>query len=192
MFVAISGKRYDAFNYYVYGNWLTHNYGFGPSTRSPYVNPGSTNMTAPFALTGPGALANTSVPPWTSWDANVERRDNGFGFEWNALTPWYVRTDFNQVKKEGNYLFSASNGTSPGNGFVDLAAPIDYKTNNLSFEGGYASRNIVGSLQVLWSKFENENQTFSWTNPFFNLGQDTTTQAADNDLLQDRRQRRHT
>ena len=183
MFVAISGKRYDAFNYYVYGNWLTHNYGFGPSTRSPYANPGSSNMTAPFALTGPGVLANTGVPPWTPWDASVERRDNGFGFEWNALSPWYVRTDFNQVKKEGNYLFAASNGTSPGNGFVDLAAPIDYKTNNLSFEGGYASRDIVGSLQVLWSKFENDNETFRWTNPFFNLGQDTTTQAADNDYF---------
>ncbi len=57
MFVAISGKRYDAFNYYVYGNWLTHNYGFGPSTRSPYVNPGSTNMTAPFATDGAGRIS---------------------------------------------------------------------------------------------------------------------------------------
>jgi hypothetical protein len=85
LFAYISGKRYDAFNYYVFSNWLTHNYGFGPSTRSPYVNPGSTNMTAPFALTGPGVLANTSVPPWTAWDSSVERRDNGLGFEWKGL-----------------------------------------------------------------------------------------------------------
>jgi MtrB/PioB family decaheme-associated outer membrane protein len=177
MFVGFTGGHYNLFNYNVYSNWLTHNYGFGPATRTPYVNPGSANMTAPFPS------FNTNVPPWTGYDASVERRDTGAGFGWQSLSPWYARVDFNQVQKDGNYLYSASNGTSPGNGFVDLAAPIDYKTNNLNLEGGYASRDIVASVSALWSKFDNANETFSWTNPFFGLGQDTTTTPPDNDFF---------
>ena len=183
MFIAFAGRSYNTFTYNLYSNWLTHNFGFGPATRSPYVNPGSTNMTAPFALTGPGVLANTGVPPWTSYDSSVERKDTGAGFGWQTLSPWYARVDFNQVRQDGNYLYAASNGVSPGNGFVDLAAPVDYKTNNLNLEGGYASRDIVASVAALWSKFDNANQTFSWTNPFFGLGQDTTTTPPDNDFF---------
>jgi MtrB/PioB family decaheme-associated outer membrane protein len=177
MFVGFTGGRYNTFTYNLYSNWLTHNYGFGTATRTPYVNPGSANMTAPFPS------FNTGVPPWTGYDASVERRDTGAGFGWQSLSPWYARVDFNQVRKDGNYLYAASNGSSPGNGFVDLAAPIDYRTNNLNLEGGYASRDIVASVSALWSKFDNENETFSWTNPFFGLAQDTTTAPPDNDFF---------
>ena len=117
MFVGFTGGHYNLFNYNVYSNWLTHNFGFGPATRTPYVNPGSANMTAPFPS------FNSGVPPWTGYDAGFDRRDTGAGFGWQSLSPWYARVDFNQVRQDGNYLYSASNGISPGNGFVDLAAP---------------------------------------------------------------------
>lgn len=177
MYVDFWGGRYDTFSYRIYTNWLTHNFGFGPATRTPYSNPGSANMTAPFPS------YNTNVPPWVSFDSAYDRRDTGASFGWQSASPWYARVDFNQVRKDGNYNYAASNGSSPGNGFVDLAAPIDYTTNNLNLEGGYASRDIIASVAALWSTFDNSNQTFSWTNPYFGLGRDTTTAPPDNDFF---------
>ena len=38
--------------------------------------------------------------------------------------------DGNQVSFSGTKVGSAANGTSPGNGFVDLAFPTQYTTDN--------------------------------------------------------------
>ena len=83
------------------------------------------------------------------------------------VSPWYVRFDANQVRTNGINIASAAAGTSPGNGFVDLPAPVDYVTNNWTLEGGYATKEGNFSVNVLRSTFTNDNQTLRWTNPFF-------------------------
>jgi hypothetical protein len=71
------------------------------------------------------------------------------------------------VKFSGTRAGSSSNGTSPGNGFVDLAFPQDFKTDNVGVEGGYQSSKMTFSVRWDYSKFENSNETLRWTNPFF-------------------------
>ena len=186
LYIDFSGGGYNTFTYRIYSNWLTHNFGFGPyGGRTPYDSPGGTTQTATFPA------FNTGVPPWNSFNYGYDRKDTGASFEWKALTPWYFRSDLSQVNTDGNRLFTPSNGTSPGAGFVELAGPVDYKTNNIALEGGYNTKDAVVALAVLWSNFDNANSTFLYTNAFFapppatNFGTqyDTMTLPPDNDYF---------
>ena len=104
---------------------------------------------------------------WNSFKDGYERKDAGGYFEWQKNSPWYFRVDGNEVKFDGTKVGAAANGTSPGNGFVDLAFPVQYKTSNWGVEGGYQSSKATLSLRWDYSKFDNSNDSFQWTNPFF-------------------------
>ena len=76
---------------------------------------------------------------------------------------------------------SAANGTSPGNGYVDLAIPVNTQTSNWGVEGGYQSGKATFALRWDYSKFDNGAGALQWTNPFFGSNQlDTTYLAPDN------------
>jgi hypothetical protein len=87
--------------------------------------------------------------------------------------------DATEQKREGVRLQSAANGTSPGNGFTELAIPVDWRTRVLSGEAGYASKRFLFSVNVSESKFSNANEVVSFTNPYFNGGIDNYTQSPD-------------
>jgi len=101
-------------------------------------------------------------------------------FEYQGTDPWYFRVEGNQVKWSGTKPGASSQGTSPGNGFVDLSFPVDYVTRNLSVEAGYKTRQMHLDVSLMTSKFENDNETIDWTNGYFGRGTDRTYLAADN------------
>src|SRR5450432_1405179 len=166
----LRGGVYELFRYRIYGDSLRHNFLLGG--RTPFAGTGSNNLTATFPKPNPAS--------WNLIDIGYKRTDNGGYFEWQGLAPWYFRVDANQVKFEGTKIGSGANGTSPGNGFVDLAIPVQYKTSNASVEGGYNAGNMNFSLSYLYSKFENDFTTLSWNNPFFANNVDTTYLPPDN------------
>ena len=51
---------------------------------------------------------------------------------------------------------------------------MPYTTNSASVEGGYATRTMQFSLNYLYSRFDNDNTTLQWNNPFFGGNLDTT------------------
>lgn len=178
MYVDFRGGMYDAFKYRLYSNWLTHN--FGNDLRTPYGNVGGTDLRTTFPRYDTGT--------WNSFDLGYDRKDTGVSLEWAPNSPWYAKLDFNQVTFDGSKLYAASNGTSPGNGFVDLPGPVDYRTNNLNLEGGYQSRDLIGTVSVLWSSFDNKQSSdsgyfFTWTNPYFSNGIDRTYMPPSNDFF---------
>ncbi|GAB4467900.1 MAG: hypothetical protein OHK0044_08950 [Burkholderiaceae bacterium] len=176
MFVDVRGGRYGLFKYQLYSDSLRHNFTFG--ARSPYSGVGTALQTI---ATSAGAVATVGNPAlWSSYDIEYKRRKDGGALECSFNSPWYVRVDASQIVFDGNKLQSYAKGTSPGNGFVDFAIPVDYKTKNLSIEGGYASKRLQVSLNFLSSKFENENPVLRWSNNFF-VGLDATPLASDND-----------
>ncbi len=65
----------------------------------------------------------------------------------------------------GTKVGSAASGTSPGNGFVDLAFPTQYKTSNWGVEGGYQTSKATFALRWDYSKFENSNETLYLDQP---------------------------
>jgi hypothetical protein len=169
-YIAARGGSYNAFKYRLWTDALKHNFLF--NGRTPYAGAGGTTQTAAFPRTDPAT--------WNSLDEGYKRRDDGFAFEWQRAAPWYARVDANQVTWSGNKTGASSQGTSPGNGFVDLAFPVEYKTRNASAEAGYSTQAMHLSLSYLVSKFENDNESFTWTNGYFGNGTDRTYLAADN------------
>src|SRR5664279_5700040 len=156
-FMYLRGGMYDIFKAGAYLNEMPHT--FSSSAITPYNGSGGNLLTAVFPQYNP----NT----WNSINLGYERKDAGGYFEWQKNSPWYFRVDGNEVTFDGTKVGSAANGTSPGNGYVDLAFPVQYKTSNWGVEGGYQSSKATLSLRWDYSKFDNSNDSFQWTNPFF-------------------------
>ena len=173
MYLNLRGGQYDAFKYRFYTDWMTHNRLYGGAGRTPFAGSGSGDLRATFPQPNPAT--------WNDLYIGFDRRDTGGFFEWQRNSPWYFRVDANYVERDGTKIGSAANGTSPGNGFVDLAIPVDYKTTNASAEFGYSSPQYHFAVNYLYSKLDSGFQTVTWNNPFWANGIDTTHLAPDND-----------
>lgn len=167
------GGKYTIYKYQLYDNRLVHNWAFGALT--PYAGVGTSALLGTFPQTG--------TATWNQFDFGLKREDVGGMVEVSNNSPWYVRVDANQVMDTGLRVIGGANGTSPGNGFIEKPAPIDYKTQDVSVEGGYATKTRQLSVSALYSKFTNDNQLLRWTNPFFGSQQDTSTLAIDSDYI---------
>jgi MtrB/PioB family decaheme-associated outer membrane protein len=173
LYLNLRGGQYDAFKYRLYSDWLTHNRLYGGAGRTPFSGAGSGELRATFPQPNPAT--------WNDLSIGFDRRDSGGYFEWQRNSPWYFRVDANYVERDGTKIGSAANGTSPGNGFVDLATPVDYKTTNASAEFGYSTPQYHFAVNYLYSKLDSGFKTVSWSNPFWANGIDTTHLAPDND-----------
>jgi MtrB/PioB family decaheme-associated outer membrane protein len=169
----LNGGRYGVLKYRVYLDDLRHNFGSGPGARSPYAGIGTSTITA--------TLPNANVATWNQFDHSYKRRDLGAMLELQAASRWYVRSEFNQVTRNGINVFAGANGTSPGNGFMDLPAPIDYTTRNYLAEGGFTGARSHFAVNFLHTRFDNGNDVLRWSNGVFG-GLDTTVLPADNQM----------
>lgn len=172
-YLDLSGGRYGAYKYRLFSDELRHNFGAGPGALSPYSGIGTTTLSA--------TLPNLSVATWNTFEHSYKRRSVGGAFELQASSPFYFRLDANEVKRDGINVFAGAKGTSPGNGFMDLPAPIDYTTRNLVGEVGYSTRTAHVAASLMRSNFDNANETLRWRNDFF-AGNDTTTLTPSNDF----------
>jgi len=174
----VLGQQFGAWRFRLYGNEVRHRFGSGAGARSPFSGIGTDTLTA--------TLPNLNVSTWNAFDNSLRRRDIGVMAEWSAFTPWYVRVDANHVDRDGIKVLGGSKGTSPGNGSMDIPAPIDYKTLNYSVEGGYQGPREHFAISWHQSKFKNDNEFVRWSNDFFAPGnpfnRDTSALPADNDF----------
>ncbi|MFZ3323497.1 MAG: MtrB/PioB family outer membrane beta-barrel protein [Usitatibacter sp.] len=169
LFVTLRGGRYDTFKYGISTNWLPHD--FAENALTPFQGSGTALLNATFPSPDPST--------WNKINLGYERKDTKAFFEWHSVNPWYTRVDGQQITFDGTRPGSGALGTSPGNGFMDLAIPISYTTNTASAEVGYSSYSSHFAVNYTYSKFDNGNTQLQWTNPFFG-GVDTTYLASDN------------
>ena len=182
MFIDLRGGSYGSFKYQLTSDSMQHF--FTTDARTPYAGHGTLNQTA--------VLPRLDPSTWNVYDLAYKRRNDGVMAEFSFHSPWYVRADYGQVSFDGNKLQAYAQGTGSGNGFVDLETPVDFKTTNLSFEGGYSSRKLHFALAYFDSQFENDQRILRWTNGYFgnnnppatsaNLGIDTSYLPFDNGL----------
>jgi MtrB/PioB family decaheme-associated outer membrane protein len=175
-YLNLSGGRYGTFKYRLYHDQLRHNFGSGPGARTPFSGAGTDT------LTYPGATPNQNPATWNTFDHSYKRQNFGGFFELQKTSPWYFRADVNEVKRDGINVFAGAKGTSPGNGFMDLPAPIDYTTKNLSGEVGFANKTSHFAVNLLRSTFDNGHDVLRWKNDFFGGGMDTTVLPPSNEM----------
>jgi MtrB/PioB family decaheme-associated outer membrane protein len=174
----VLGQQYGTWRFRLYGNEVRHRWGQGAGARTPFSGLGTNTLTA--------TLPNLNPNTWNSFDASIRRRDIGAMGEWSGFTPWYVRVDANYVDREGIKTLGGSKGTSPGNGSMDIPAPVEWSTLNYQVEGGYQGQREHFAVSWHQSKFKSDDQFVRWSNDFFApgnpLNRDTTHLPSDNDL----------
>ncbi|MBL8484680.1 MAG: MtrB/PioB family outer membrane beta-barrel protein [Rhodocyclaceae bacterium] len=170
MLLDFKGGAYGMGKFRLYRDDIVHNITFG--ARTPLTNVGSSNLG--------GVLPNLGVASWNSFDFGTKRKNLGGMVEYSGLAPWYLRADYNEVREDGLKLIAGALGTSPGNGFSDKPYPVSYLTRNYSVEGGYSSKTAQLGLNLMHSRFTNDNETLMWRNQFFG-GQDTSVLPPDNE-----------
>ena len=164
-YMFLRGGMYDVFKAGAYLNDIPHT--FSSAAYTPYAGSGGNRLTATFPLSSVPAAGVYPPPGWNQFTLGYDRRDAGGFAEWQKNSPWYFRVDGNQVSFSGTKPGSAANGTSPGNGYVDLAIPTEYTTSNWGVEGGYQSGKATFAARWDYSKFDNANSQLLWTNPYF-------------------------
>ncbi|MBL0290981.1 MAG: MtrB/PioB family outer membrane beta-barrel protein [Betaproteobacteria bacterium] len=164
LYFSVRGGMYDVFKARAYTNWMPHDFLYNGLT--PFVGSGGPTLTATFPKPNPAS--------WENVDLGYQRKDTGGYFEWQRQSPWYVRVEGNQVKTEGTKNGAASNGTSPTYGYVDLALPVQYETNNAAVEFGYAAKDMTFTANYMVSNFGNGYETVAWNNPYFGNNYDRT------------------
>ena len=176
-FINIVGGGYDVWKASLYNNDIPHNYSF--NALSPLSNPGGG-----LQQVGPGGTYPNAQNPasWNTFNYSTQRNTWGGNAEFSNKSPWFVRADYNEVKTSGVKPSSAQLGTGSGNGLIELGAPVGYKTQNTTLEGGYNSKQYGIKLSYLDSKFTDANDTYQWTNFYLRSALDTSLLPPDNDL----------
>jgi MtrB/PioB family decaheme-associated outer membrane protein len=121
---------------------------------------------------------NTNVATWNTFDYSIERRQYGGGLKMNMIKPFFFDVSFQREERDGIKPTGAA-GTSPGGIGVELPEPVQYLTNNLKLQAGYAKNPLFLSLTYLYSDFNNSNTALNFINPA-TAAQDTFSLPPDN------------
>jgi MtrB/PioB family decaheme-associated outer membrane protein len=163
----LEGGSYGKFKYSFFYDEIPHNLSF--DAKSFYSGIGTNNLTINVKDTGNEAS-------WNTFDYSVDRKKYGTDIEVSLDSPFFVNVGVNREEKDG--LKPLGSGSFSGQ--VEMPAPVDYDTDNLTIAGGYRSTEIMFKVSGMISSFNNENKFISWTNPFLGINE-VNTLPPDND-----------
>jgi MtrB/PioB family decaheme-associated outer membrane protein len=171
------GGMWGKFKYNLFYDEIIHNFTF--DARTFYTGVGTDSLTFSGTRIGAGQPVTTDPATWTtSFDYSFQRRQYGGGFKLEMLKPLYLDFSVFREERDGVVPVAAARGTSPGNGMVELPAPVDYTTDSFKAEIGYATRAVFASLAYFYSKFDNDNE-----NLYFRFPNTATGGATDPDIF---------
>ncbi|MCX7948680.1 MAG: MtrB/PioB family outer membrane beta-barrel protein [Treponemataceae bacterium] len=149
----LEGGMWGKFKYDLFYHEIPHHITF--DARTFFLGAGSDTL-----IGGP----NTNVGSWNTFDYSFERRQYGGGLKLNLIKPFFLNVSFQREEREGIKPNGVA-GTSPGGIGVELPEPIDYITNHLALETGYAKNPLFLSFNYFYSGFNNSNTTLNFRNP---------------------------
>jgi MtrB/PioB family decaheme-associated outer membrane protein len=162
----IDGGMWGHFKFDLFYNEIPHNITF--DARTFFLGAGSDTLIG---------APNTNVATWDKFDYSYERRQYGGGLKVNRIKPFFFDASFQREEREGIRPTGAA-AVSPGGIAIELPEPVDYTTNNLKLEGGYAKNPLFLSFKYLYSDFNNSNTALHFINPA--IGPDTFSLPPDN------------
>ena len=157
----LEGGSYGKFKLYLKYNEIQHNFTYGAKTI--FSGAGTNRLTtgAAFAIGTP-----STYTPANLFDYSLERKQMEAGVKLDMLKPFYVDVSFAREEKDGMKPYSAALTTGGGSYFIEMPEPIDYVTNSLKAELGYAKNPLFLSLTYFHSEFSNDNQRLFFKNPY--------------------------
>jgi hypothetical protein len=139
--------------------------------QTPFIGAGSPVLTLPAGWTsgnGVGSLPDLldSLQPLT---IEKDRKKYGGGGSWDISDLWQISANYHHEDKEGTDEFGAVFGSSGGNPRSSIV-PIPHDFAFDEFDVGLAFKGAKGQLSITYnlSIFDNEIDSFRFTNPFTN------------------------
>jgi MtrB/PioB family decaheme-associated outer membrane protein len=146
------GGAYGAYKGWVDYNEITHN--ITNDAKSFYTGVGS------GVLTGtPGTDSNA----WSGFDYATKRKQFNAGVDLKLLNPFFFNVDYSNETKEGVKRTGTQGRFTGTNYFVELPEPVDYRSNTVNVQGGYASNPLNLSVSYLYSDFSNRIHDLNFT-----------------------------
>jgi len=163
----IDGGLWGKFKFDLFYNEIPHNFTFDAKTT--FRGAGSDTLTG---------TPNTNISSWDSFDYSIERRQYGGGLQINMIKPFFFDASFQREERDGIKPTGAAQ-TSPGGLVFELPEPVNYITNNLKVEGGYAQKPLFLSFNYVLSEFNDGNTSLNLPSTFnapraFSLPPDNT------------------
>lgn len=152
----IEGGQWGKYGVDFFYDVIPHN--FTESAKTPYTDPGANNLTYPTHPPG------TNVNTWSSFDYDILRKKSGGGIKMDMLKPFFFNVSAESEHRTGTYPFGVA-GTTPGGIAIELPAPINYRTDGVSFQTGYSKNPLLMSLGYFYSTFDNSNRNLYFRNP---------------------------
>ena len=145
----IDGGMWGQFKVDLFYNEIPHNITF--DARTPFLGAGRDTLVG---------APNTNFATWNTFDYSTLRRRYGGGLKGNIIRPFFFDISFQREEREGIKPTGASE-TSPGGRAFELPEPIQFVTNNLKVEAGYAKKPLFLSLNYFYSDFNNSNTSLN-------------------------------
>jgi MtrB/PioB family decaheme-associated outer membrane protein len=164
----MEGGSYGQFKLWFNYNEIIHN--ITDDARTFFSGAGSSIL---------AGSAGTSSNTWTGiFDYSTKRKQFGAGGALSIAKPFFFNVDYLNEKKEGIRPTGSESTVA-----LELPAVVNYTTNGLTLEGGYAKGPYFLSVAYIYSDFTNHDQDLFFTSPtggipsrgsFFSLPADST------------------
>lgn len=170
----LEGGMWDKFKVYIKYNEIPHNFTY--DARTVFTGAGSGMLTtgSRFILATPATY--TPVNPF---DYEIQRKQIETGFKLQMIKPFYADVSYAKERREDVKPTAVALNTGGGSYFIEMPEPVDYVTNSLKAEVGYAKNPLFLSLNYFYSSFDNDYDYLYFRNPY----DANTFGAARNDYL---------
>lgn len=157
----LEGGMWGKFKLYLKYNEIPHNFTYGAKTF--FSGAGTNRLTtgAAFAVATPSTYTPTNL-----FDYSLKRKQTETGVKIEMLRPFYLDVSYQREERDGIKPNSAALTTGGGSYFIEMPEPIDYVTNSLTAEAGYAKNPLFLSLTYFYSELSNDNQRLFFKNPY--------------------------
>lgn len=157
----LEGGMWGKFKVYLKYNEIPHNFTYDAKTI--FSGAGTNRLTtgAAFAIGTPSTYTPTNL-----FDYSLKRKQMEASVKLEMLKPFYLDVSFAREERDGIKPNSAALTTGGGSYFIEMPEPVDYVTDSLKAELGYAKNPLFLSLAYFYSEFSNDNQRLFFINPF--------------------------
>jgi MtrB/PioB family decaheme-associated outer membrane protein len=149
----LDGGVWDAFKATGFYRESPHNTTFGAS--SMFTGQGSGSLQLP-----PAVNPNDATTWPTSFDYSTKRREGGGKLSIDIAKPFFLDVSGSSEQRKGIRPAGFFDAITP----FEVPEPVNYRTNTIKADLGYARKPFFADLYFIYSDFDNKNSTLNFPN----------------------------
>lgn len=149
----LEGGMWGKFKFNINYSELPHNY--TENARTFYLGAGSNTLTIGTVPTA------TNWPTWQTFDYEIQRKTLGGNISLDLIKPFFFNISASREERSG--IKPTAYGLAQGGPAIEIPEPVDYITNIINVEAGYASKPLFAAVSFMYSNFDNANPALYFT-----------------------------